>query len=77
MGPTGDLQAVEAVDRRCDNVQRWIDAQKDYPEARFTFERGFFYGSLRAPDIVLKSADLGRLLDKLMAREPGTAEPGV
>jgi hypothetical protein len=54
-----------------DNVQRFQDLQRTYPDAKFTFEGGWFYGSLRGDDEIIRASDLGRLIDMLLAREEG------
>ena len=51
-----------------DNVARFEDLQRTYPDAKYTFEAGWFYGSLRGDDAIIRSSDLGRLIDKLTER---------
>lgn len=52
-----------------DNVARFDELKFIYPQASYAFEAGFFYGSLRDTDDVIRAADLGRLIDQLLARE--------
>jgi len=53
-----------------DNVARWQEIQRTaYHEARFSFTEGWFYGALHDDDLIERSTDLGRLLDKLLERE--------
>ena len=64
-----------------DNVARWDKLRAvDFPEARYTYDNGdgHFYGALRDADDVMRADDLGKLLDRLMARERyGPDAPGV
>jgi hypothetical protein len=55
-----------------DNVARFEALQSTYPEARFTFEAGWYYGSLRGEDEIIRASDLGRLIDALLAEEEGS-----
>lgn len=52
-----------------DNVARWQQLQQEYPQAVYTSDRGWFYGALRDQDEVLRAADLGQLITRLLTRE--------
>jgi hypothetical protein len=72
MSAMSDRDTVPSVSGlAADNVKRFRDLQRDYPEARFTFAEGWFYGALHDDDQIIRAADLGRLIDKLLARESG------
>jgi hypothetical protein len=72
MGPHGHLRAVEGTaGDPYDNVARWRTLAFQYPQAVYTFKDGWFTGALRDEDDVMRATDLGRLIDRLMARENG------
>jgi hypothetical protein len=64
--------ALRPVPGEDDGIARWKRLRDEYPLAGYSFDSGFFYGSLRDSDQIERSADLGRLLDKLLAREVKT-----
>lgn len=74
-----DRHGLRAIDGdRADSVKTWKRLVREYPEARYTADRGWFYGALRDADDVLRANDLGVLITRLLAREhhpEGT--PGV
>jgi hypothetical protein len=52
-----------------DAVERWRGLLPGYPEAVYTFHDGWFCGALRDADDTLRAADLGVLINRLLARE--------
>jgi len=56
-----------------DNVKRFDDLRQDYPEARFSFGGGWFYGALRDSDNVMRASTLEHLINALEDREAGDA----
>lgn len=67
------LRPVPAAD---DNVARWEQLRFQYPQASCAFSEGWYYGSLRDDDDVIRVGDLGRLIDLLLAREEGPFRAG-
>jgi hypothetical protein len=52
-----------------DGVERFEDLRATWPQAYYTVSDGWFYGSLRDEDPVVRAADLGSLADALLGRE--------
>ena len=70
IGPHADYLKA-SPDPWADNVARWRQMQAgEFPEAAFTFHKGWFHGALRDRDDTLRAPDLGLLIARLMAREP-------
>lgn len=52
-------------------MARWQELKARYPKAFYSADETWFYGALRETDQTMRALDLGRLIDKLTARENG------
>jgi hypothetical protein len=70
------LQAVRG--EWTDNVAAWNKLRVErFPEAAYTYRNGWFIGSFRDEDDVMRERDLGALIARLMAREPSSGISSV